>query len=418
MNTRYDFYENKSYYASWDNDNWKYSRLSYSQMNRDYQNQKSYPTYYSKIDSLSNSTYDTYAQYKPRISSISSNVSYEKNRRSYEGLSYQANSYYKNSRYYDSNVHIHKSKEESPPHQVDYFYKTLSPSNSVKIVQINVEEQGTKEVVLDTKDILAKHFSSWEIDKNTVKVEEHYIWKAQNPATNDHFSSPEVVKSENEAQIVVSKSPIQRSLSNFVESQVENKSKTLKPKLGKSKKLKSQNSEKVIERPKIKEEIVQLPSTGVDLPFIDGAGLTSIGREGVYSKYNRPLKEFNDFEKGSAINKLKRTSSSRKTKVSWERKDKYSQPENLVVYDCTSVQSNSKAKNKERNPVMIDLDRNKINEFGFISNRNTTKVYKMQRKKNNYFSYLPTFYTLESEHDTTLVFESRFESGNLRKALK
>lgn len=39
-------------------------------------------------------------------------------------------------------------------------------------------------------------------------------------------------------------------------------------------------------------------------------------------------------------------------------------------------------------------------------------------KLNRYYSKLRPYYTKESEDDTTLIFESRFESGNLRRAQK
>jgi len=39
-------------------------------------------------------------------------------------------------------------------------------------------------------------------------------------------------------------------------------------------------------------------------------------------------------------------------------------------------------------------------------------------KLNRYYSKLKTFYQKENEEDNTLIFESRFESGNLRRAVK
>lgn len=41
-----------------------------------------------------------------------------------------------------------------------------------------------------------------------------------------------------------------------------------------------------------------------------------------------------------------------------------------------------------------------------------------QPKTNRYYSKLKTYYQKESDDDTTLIFESRFESGNLRRAVK
>lgn len=37
-------------------------------------------------------------------------------------------------------------------------------------------------------------------------------------------------------------------------------------------------------------------------------------------------------------------------------------------------------------------------------------------KINRYYSNMRPYYTLEDESDSTLIFESRFESGNLRRA--
>lgn len=37
---------------------------------------------------------------------------------------------------------------------------------------------------------------------------------------------------------------------------------------------------------------------------------------------------------------------------------------------------------------------------------------------NRYYDSLPPFYKLKSDKDCTLLFESRFESGNLRRAVK
>ena len=38
--------------------------------------------------------------------------------------------------------------------------------------------------------------------------------------------------------------------------------------------------------------------------------------------------------------------------------------------------------------------------------------------KSRYFDKLPDFYALKSAQDTTLIFESRFESGNLYKVVQ
>lgn len=43
---------------------------------------------------------------------------------------------------------------------------------------------------------------------------------------------------------------------------------------------------------------------------------------------------------------------------------------------------------------------------------------KQNRKLNRYYRHLKPYYIKESDSDQTLVFESRFESGNLRRAIK
>jgi len=39
-------------------------------------------------------------------------------------------------------------------------------------------------------------------------------------------------------------------------------------------------------------------------------------------------------------------------------------------------------------------------------------------KLNRYYNKLKTYHQKENEEDKTLIFESRFESGNLRRAVK
>ena len=41
-----------------------------------------------------------------------------------------------------------------------------------------------------------------------------------------------------------------------------------------------------------------------------------------------------------------------------------------------------------------------------------------QAVNGKYYDKLPNFYTLKGTNDTTLIFESRFESGNLLKAFQ
>lgn len=48
------------------------------------------------------------------------------------------------------------------------------------------------------------------------------------------------------------------------------------------------------------------------------------------------------------------------------------------------------------------------------------KYHKNDRgvKLNNFYTDIPDWYELEDENDDTLIFESRFESGNLMKAFR
>lgn len=55
-------------------------------------------------------------------------------------------------------------------------------------------------------------------------------------------------------------------------------------------------------------------------------------------------------------------------------------------------------------------------------NPNAPSAGTVQERKgpriNRYYEYLPPYYKLKGPNDNTLVFESRFESGNLRRAVK
>jgi hypothetical protein len=67
---------------------------------------------------------------------------------------------------------------------------------------------------------------------------------------------------------------------------------------------------------------------------------------------------------------------------------------------------------------MIDLNREYTNEGRSALEDQKSKSSGLQIRKDKYFAYLPPYYSLEDEFDTTLMFESRFESGNLRRAFK
>jgi len=95
-----------------------------------------------------------------------------------------------------------------------------------------------------------------------------------------------------------------------------------------------------------------------------------------------------------------------------------------IVYDCMDF-PNLK---KEDGPYIDDqdlidmpndenpVDHRKYYPYGPSGNGSVfnSKVPKINR----YYSKLRPYYTKDSEEDTTLIFESRFESGNLRRAVK
>lgn len=89
-----------------------------------------------------------------------------------------------------------------------------------------------------------------------------------------------------------------------------------------------------------------------------------------------------------------------------------------VVYDCLYASPYYSGAYEAEHSMMIDLNRE------FVMNKNSSledqksKTTGMPMQRDKYYSYLPPYYALEDELDKTLVFESRFESGNLRRAFK
>jgi len=67
--------------------------------------------------------------------------------------------------------------------------------------------------------------------------------------------------------------------------------------------------------------------------------------------------------------------------------------------------------------VLLQEMRNKNYPFSSNTNNFLGPTNAQGKKINRYYSRLKPFYVKESENDNTLVFESRFESGNLRRAL-
>jgi hypothetical protein len=52
------------------------------------------------------------------------------------------------------------------------------------------------------------------------------------------------------------------------------------------------------------------------------------------------------------------------------------------------------------------------------ASKNSAAAQAAHKKINRYFTNLKPFYVKTSEEDTTLLFESRFESGNLRRVVQ
>jgi len=151
-----------------------------------------------------------------------------------------------------------------------------------------------------------------------------------------------------------------------------------------------------------------LPFTGVEYPFIDGAGINNFGWDDVY----------NDFEKSwlySLPDKFACTTNERPT---YKKKMKMDNKINKIVYDSMNSSPYYSAAYESEHNCMIDMNREPIME-----NRNTvddqkSKTDGLAHRKDRYYSYLLPYYALKDETDSTLIFESRFESGNLRRVFK
>ena len=101
-----------------------------------------------------------------------------------------------------------------------------------------------------------------------------------------------------------------------------------------------------------------------------------------------------------------------------------------IVYDCMEDNSpyyeNSKESYLEESEsvevptdeVLLQEMRGKNYPFSGNNANNFLGPTNAQGKKiNRYYRRLKPYYVKDSESDTTLIFESRFESGNLRRAL-
>ena len=68
--------------------------------------------------------------------------------------------------------------------------------------------------------------------------------------------------------------------------------------------------------------------------------------------------------------------------------------------------------------VLLQEMRGKNYPFSGNANNFLGPLNAQGKKINRYYSRLKPYYIKESEADTTLIFESRFESGNLAAACK
>lgn len=99
-------------------------------------------------------------------------------------------------------------------------------------------------------------------------------------------------------------------------------------------------------------------------------------------------------------------------------------PNERIVYDSIEYPPTG----KDGTPYIDDNDLIEIQQeeppvdsrkyYPYGPTGQTSNLNPKQMRINRYYSKLRPYYTLESKDDTTLLFESRFESGNLRRAQK
>jgi len=105
--------------------------------------------------------------------------------------------------------------------------------------------------------------------------------------------------------------------------------------------------------------------------------------------------------------------------------------QNKIIYDC--LEENSPYYEKGKEPYLdeadaVDLPTDELllqemrgkSSYPFGNNGANNFIGPTNaagKKINRYYSKLKPYYVKENEQDTTLIFESRFESGNLRRAM-
>lgn len=91
---------------------------------------------------------------------------------------------------------------------------------------------------------------------------------------------------------------------------------------------------------------------------------------------------------------------------------------NQIVFDCLNLSPYYTASYESEHSNLIDLNRDYVFENKANLEDQKTMTSGLSIRKDKYYSYMLPYYALEDEYDNTLVFESRFESGNLRRAFK
>ncbi|CAI2382700.1 unnamed protein product [Moneuplotes crassus] len=161
-----------------------------------------------------------------------------------------------------------------------------------------------------------------------------------------------------------------------------------------------------------------LPFTGIEYPFIDGGGITSYGRDGIFSEKKPYIKTSNDFEKSWIYSMPDKSICTPTQRPIYKKKSKIDAKREQVVYDCSNPSPFYTDSYQATQNTMIDLNREYVpmNERDLIEQKTKTSGPKLV--KDLYYRNLLPYYAKENEADNTLIFESRFESGNLQTAIK
>ena len=101
---------------------------------------------------------------------------------------------------------------------------------------------------------------------------------------------------------------------------------------------------------------------------------------------------------------------------SYKKKTKMDSKMNKIVYDCLNTSPYYSQTTQDEHNVAIDLNRECLDKITLEDQK--FKTEELSFKKDKYYAYLLPYYALKDEFDNTLIFESRFESGNLRRAFK